>query len=532
VQVWDYIRKQGFLGMIIDQKYGGKGFSAHGHALVVQKLSTRSQSVGVTVMVPNSLGPGELLKRYGTQAEKDYYLPKLARGELIPCFGLTGPASGSDAASMRDTATVVEENGKLGVRATFKKRYITLAPVAGCVGLAVNLKDPSGLLKGKGKEGITIFLLERGLPGLRMGPRHDPLSAFFMNGTVEGEEVFIPIDKVLGGQERCGFGWNMLMDCLAEGRSISLPAGAIAIGKLSSIGVGAYARIRKQFKVPIADLEGVQEHLARIAGNTYVMMAAQGLTNSMLNQHEQPAVISAIMKQQCTSRGRMVVNDAMDVMGGAGICLGPANILGVNYMATPIAITVEGANTLTRSLIQYGQGLMRAHPHLLSVVRSVQKGDDPKGFNDALWKMVGHGFSNAGRSMAAVVTRSRSKSNLEGYYESQLSRLAANFALCADLSLTLGGRIKFAESLSGRYADVLSHIYLGYATLWFHAKNPAQGSDKVVDYVMANLLVDIQDVSDLCKPLLPMCLSLSSSYSTRTNTLRFMTFDPLGALSL
>lgn len=432
-----------------------------------------------------------------TQAEKDYYLPKLARGELIPCFGLTGPASGSDAAAMRDTATVVEENGVLGVRATFKKRYITLAPVAGCVGLAVNLKDPNGLLKGKGKEGISIFLLERDLPGLRMGPRHDPLAAFFMNGTVEGENVFIPIDKLLGGQERAGYGWNMLMDCLAEGRAISLPAGAIAIGKLSATAVGAYARIRKQFKVPIAELEGVQEHLARIAGNAYVMTAAQGLTNSMLNQHEQPAVISAIMKQQCTSRGRMVVNDAMDVLGGAGICLGPNNFMGTNYMATPIAITVEGANTLTRSLIQFGQGLMRAHPHLLSVVRSVQKGDDPAGFNAGLWGMVSHGAVNAGRSLGRTALRSRSKSDLEGYYESQLNRLASAFAVASDLSLTLGGKIKFAESLSGRYADVLSHLYLGYATLWFHSKFPAQGSEKVVDWVMANILVDIQ-VRVLC----------------------------------
>ncbi|TFJ84244.1 hypothetical protein NSK_004235 [Nannochloropsis salina CCMP1776] len=491
--VWDYIRKNGFLGMIIDKKYGGKGFSAHGHALVVQKLSTRSQSVGVSVMVPNSLGPGELLKRYGTEAEKDYYLPKLATGELIPCFGLTGPASGSDAAAMRDQAIVVEENGQLGVRATFKKRYITLAPVAGCVGLAVQLKDPNGLLKGKGKEGISIFLLERDLPGLRMGPRHDPLSAFFMNGTVEGENVFIPIDKLLGGQERAGYGWNMLMDCLAEGRAISLPAGAIAIGKLSVTAVGAYARIRKQFKVPIAELEGVQEHLARIAGHTYVITAAQSLTNSMLNQHEQPAVISAIMKQQCTSRGRQIVNDAMDVLGGAGICMGPNNFMGANYMATPIAITVEGANTLTRSLIQFGQGLMRAHPHLLSVVQAVQKGDDLQGFNKGLAGMFSHGAVNATRSFSKAFIRSRSKSNFEGYYESQLGRLAAAFAIASDLSLTMGGKIKFAESLSGRYADVLSNLYLGYATLWFHSKYPAQGSEAVAAWALDNILVDIQD---------------------------------------
>jgi alkylation response protein AidB-like acyl-CoA dehydrogenase len=248
-------------------------------------------------------------------------------------------------------------------------------------------------------EGITVFLLERQHEGLRMGDRHDPLAAFFMNGTVEGEDVFIPLDQIVGGQERCGFGWNMLMDCLAEGRSISLPAGSIACGKLSVAGVGAYARIRKQFKVPIAELEGVQEHMARIASNTYIMTAAQHLTNSMLAQHEQPAVISAIMKQQCTHRGRMVVNDAMDVLGGAGICNGPNNFMATNYMSTPIAVTVEGANTLTRSLIQFGQGLTRSHPHLLSVIRSIQAGDDQKGFTEALVKMIQHGAANAGRSI-------------------------------------------------------------------------------------------------------------------------------------
>jgi len=327
-----------------------------------------------------------------------------------------------------------------------------------------------------------------------MGDRHDPLAAFFMNGTVEGEEVFIPLDQIVGGQERCGFGWNMLMDCLAEGRSISLPAGSIACGKLSVAGVGAYARIRKQFKVPIAELEGVQEHMARIASNTYIMTAAQHLTNSMLAQHEQPAVISAIMKQQCTSRGRMIVNDAMDVLGGAGICNGPNNFMATNYMSTPIAVTVEGANTLTRSLIQFGQGLTRSHPHLLSVIRSIQAGDDQKGFNEALAKMIGHGVLNAGRSIARQPLASlQSKDNLEKYYSGQLERMSAHFALCADLSLTIGGKIKFAEMLSGRFADVLSNIYLGYAVLWFHSKYPAKGSEKVVDYAMKNILCDIQE---------------------------------------
>ena len=294
--------------MVIPKEYGGLGFTAHGHSQVVTKIASRSGSTAVTVMVPNSLGPGELLVRYGTEEQKNYYLPKLATGDIVPCFGLTGPSSGSDAASMRDLGIVEEQNGILGVRTTFKKRYITLAPVAGVVGLAFNLKDPNGLLKGVGAEGITIALLQKGHPGLRIGDRHDPLTAAFMNGTVEGEDVFIPMDMILGGQTRTGFGWNMLMDCLAEGRGISLPALSIAAAKGVAVSVGAYARIRKQFKIPIADMEGVQEGLARIAGQAYTMQSAQLLTNAMLNQHEQPAVISAIMKQQMTTRMREVTN--------------------------------------------------------------------------------------------------------------------------------------------------------------------------------------------------------------------------------
>lgn len=382
--VWEYLKREKFFGMIIPKKYGGLGFTAHGHSQVVTKIASRSGSAAVTVMVPNSLGPGELLMRYGTEAQKDWFLPRLASGDIIPCFGLTGPASGSDAASMRDTGIVEEQNGVLGVRTTFKKRYITLAPIAGVVGLAFNLKDPKGLLKGKGNEGITIALLKRGHPGMQIGPRHDPLSASFMNGTVEGENVFIPMSDLLGGQDRAGFGWNMLMDCLAEGRAISLPALSVAAAKGVTTTVGAYARIRKQFKVPLAEMEGVQELLARIGGNTYIMQSAQLLTNSMLNKHEQPAVISAIMKQQMTSRMRSVVNDGMDVLGGAGICNGPSNFLANAYSSIPIAITVEGANTLTRSLIQFGQGLTRAHPHLIHIVESIGKGNDMKGFNSAL----------------------------------------------------------------------------------------------------------------------------------------------------
>mmetsp|Transcript_17867 Transcript_17867/g.23161 ORF Transcript_17867/g.23161 Transcript_17867/m.23161 type:complete len:442 (-) Transcript_17867:312-1637(-) len=285
----------------------------------------------------------------------------------------------------------------------------------------------------------------------------------------------------------------MLMDCLAEGRAISLPALSVSAGKMCTTAVGAYARVRKQFKVPIAELEGVKEPLARIAGNTYIMTSAQHLVNSMINQHEQPAVISAIMKQQMTQRMRECVNDGMDIVGGAGICNGPANFLASPYMAVPIAVTVEGANILTRSLIQYGQGLMRSHPHLLNLVLAIQDGDNMKGFNENLTKIIGHAVGNTGRSFGRALLRSRSKGDLENYYESQLNRLSSAFAFSADLSLTLGGKIKFAEMLSGRYADVLSNLYLGYATLWFHNQNKCAGSEKILDYAMSNILCDIEE---------------------------------------
>lgn len=486
--VWSYMKSEKFFGMVIPKKYGGLGFSAHGHSLVVTKLASRSGSAAVSVMVPNSLGPGELLVRYGTESQKDYYLPRLADGDLIPCFGLTGPASGSDAASMRDLGIVEVQNGVLGIRATFKKRYITLAPIAGIVGLAFNLKDPNGLLKGVGSEGITIALLQKGHPGLRIGDRHDPLSGAFMNGTVEGENVFIPMSDLLGGQARAGFGWNMLMDCLAEGRGVSLPALSVAAARGVAGMVGSYARIRKQFKVPIAEMEGVQEPLARISGNAYIMISAQKLTNAMLNQHEQPAVISAIMKQQMTARMRQVVNDGMDILGGAGICNGPANFLANAYANVPIAVTVEGANILTRSLIQFGQGLTRSHPHLINVIKAIQHGDDMKGFNKEIAATILHAVNNTTASVGRALFRSRSQSDLQSYYESQLSRLSANFALCSDFAMALGGKLKFAEFTSGRFADILSNLFLGYAVLWHYTKFPTKDVEPVVQYAMDSLL--------------------------------------------
>jgi alkylation response protein AidB-like acyl-CoA dehydrogenase len=487
---WDKCKKDGFFGMIIPKQYGGKGFSAHGHSQVVQIISTRSGSAAGTITVPNSLGPGELLMRYGTEEQKNYFLPQLAKGELIPCFGLTAPHSGSDAESMSEAyGEVVERDGKLGIVASFNKRYITLAPVAGVVGLAFQLKDPNKLLKGTGNEGITIALLERDHPGLNMGRRHDPLVASFMNGTVTGKDVFIPMEKIIGGQNRCGFGWNMLMDCLAEGRSVSLPASAVGGAKLAVNAVGAYARIRKQFRVPIAEMGGVQEALGRIGSEAYILTSAQMLINSMLAKHEQPAVLSAVMKYETTSRARSVINDAMDVMGGAGICRGPSNLVGNGYMSLPIAITVEGANILTRSMITFGQGLNRAHPNLISIINSIEKGNDVKGFTTAVQGFLGHLGSNIFRSLSRAVARPRSKTDQIAYYEGQLSRLASNFAVCADLALVLGGRLKFEEMLSGRFADAFGTLYLGYACLWYAQKNKdVEGLSAVAEMALETIL--------------------------------------------
>ena len=406
-EVWDYIREKKFMGMVMPKKFGGLGFSGHGHAVVIEKIGGRSPTAGTTVAVPNSLGPGELLYHYGTPEQQNFYLPRLAHGIEIPCFGLTGPASGSDAASMRDEGIVVKENGVLGIRATFNKRYITLAPVATVIGLAFKLKDPDNLLT-VGKEGITVALLPtepnpivpQGVPGLRTGPRHNPLNVGFMNGTVQGDSVFIPMSAVIGGEERCGFGWNMLMECLGEGRGISLPAGAVAAARLCTLAVGGYARVRKQFKVPIADMEGVQEKLANIGMITYQVSAAQAMFDAVLANGEKPPVLSAIMKHECTEKGRVATNEGMDIIGGAGISRGPANFLAPVYVNTPVCITVEGANALTRSLIIYGQGLTRSHPHLLHLIKAIQDGDNMDEFNAQLKNIIAHAATNFGRSIA------------------------------------------------------------------------------------------------------------------------------------
>lgn len=504
-EAWDYMRDEKFFGMKIPKEWGGLGFSTAAVSAVLSKLATQCFDANATVAVPNSLGPGELLVRYGTPAQKEYFLPRLADGTLIPCFGLTGPHSGSDATSLIGSDAIVEErNGELGLRATFKKRYITLAPVAGCVGLGLNLADPDNLLKGRGNSGFTVALLERHHPGLNMGDRHMPLNAAFMNGTVEGEDVWIPMSHVLGGQERCGFGWNMFVECLAEGRGVSLPAGSIGAARTVCSAVGAYARVRKQFRVPIAEFGGIQEALADSASDGLITIAGGDLMNAIVDNHEAPMVISSIMKQNCTERGRRIVERGMDVAAGSAICRGDRNYLGNAYMSLPIAITVEGANIMTRSFQVIGQGLTRCHPHMLELIQSLQaKGDDPKHvaqFTKQLRAVIGHGTSNLAYSLGrgfqsslSNLTRSKNAYKngdaLLAHHEKQLLRLSANFALTADLCFTLGGRLKFEELLMGRLADALGSIFLGYSTLHHYSRKrgSVEGLESVVEHAMLRL---------------------------------------------
>jgi len=512
-EAWDYMRNERFFGMKIPKEWGGLGFSTNAVSAVLAKLATQCFDANATVAVPNSLGPGELLARYGTKEQKEYFLPRLADGTLIPCFGLTGPHSGIDATSLIGSDCVVQkhpETGELGVVANFKKRYITLAPVAGVVGLGLNLKDPENLLEGNGGEGFTVALLERDHPGLRMGPRHIPLAAAFMNGTVEGEDVWIPMSLILGGQERCGFGWNMFVECLAEGRGVSLPAGSIGAARVVVSGVGAYTRVRKQFRVPIAEFGGIQEAMAKAGSDGLITIAGGDVMNAIVDNHEAPMVISSVMKQNCTERGRRIVECGMDIAAGSAICRGDKNYMGNAYMSLPIAITVEGANIMTRSFQIIGQGLTRCHPHMSELLDALMlpPAEEKKGtetFVKQFYKIVGHGVSNFVYSVtrglgATASTKTRSKKaykngdDLIAHHEKQLLRLSANFALSADLCFTLGGRLKFEELLMGRLSDALGAIYLGYATLHhFHRRRDIEGLDALTEHAMLRLEREAQD---------------------------------------
>jgi acyl-CoA dehydrogenase len=477
-EVWRFIKEHGFFGMIIPKKYGGLEFSALAHSAVVMKVASRSVSAAVTVMVPNSLGPAELLLHYGTDRQKDHYLPRLARGEEVPCFGLTSPDAGSDAASIPDRGVVCRGTFEgrpdvLGIRLNWEKRYITLGPVATVLGLAFRLFDPDRLLGGEEDRGITLALIPTSTPGVRIGTRHNPLDIAFQNGPNWGENVFIPMDWIIGGRDYIGQGWRMLMDCLAAGRSISLPALSTGAGKLASRFTGGYARVRKQFKLPIGRFEAIEEVLSRLAGYTYLMDAARTLTARAVDLGEKPAVASAIVKYQLTEHMRKVVNDAMDILGGAGICLGPRNFMGRVYQSLPIAITVEGANILTRALIIYGQGAVRCHPYVLREMHAVADSNRARAlaeFDRAFFGHIGFLISNLARAFWLGLTNARLvRAPIDGpaaRYCQKLTRLSAAFALISDMAmLALGGTLKRKERISARFADVLSYLYLASAVI-------------------------------------------------------------------
>ncbi|MGN6383433.1 MAG: acyl-CoA dehydrogenase, partial [Dyella sp.] len=475
--VWEFIKKNKFFGMIIPKQYGGLQFSALAHSAVLQKLATMSATVASTVAVPNSLGPAELLLHYGSEEQKNHYLPRLAVGEEIPCFALTGPYAGSDATSLTDYGIVckqvVDGVETLGVKLTFDKRYITLAPIATVVGLAFRMYDPEHLLGDKEDLGITLALLPRSTPGLQIGRRHFPLNIPFQNGPVHGKDVFAPLTTLIGGPHMAGHGWRMLVECLSVGRAISLPSNATGGVRMAVAATGAYARLRKQFGLSIARFEGVEEALARIGGLTYATAALSRATAAAVDRGEKPAVPSAIAKYHATEWGRIVAGDAMDVHGGKGVQLGPKNYAGRAWQGVPIAITVEGANIMTRSLMIFGQGAIRCHPYVLKEMQALSiadYGDRLKTFDRALFGHIGFGISNAVRSFTLGITGSAigdaaGDAYTRRYYR-KLNRYSAALALCADVFMgVLGGKLKFKEKLSARLGDVLSYLYIASAML-------------------------------------------------------------------
>ena len=476
---WQFARDRGFLGMIIPKKYGGKEFSAYMHSQVVMKLSTRCSALAVQVMVPNSLGPAELLLHYGTEQQKDYYLPRLAAGTDVPCFALTSPYAGSDAAAIPDTGVVCfgqfEGRDTLGLRISWDKRYITLGPIATLLGLAFRAVDPDGLLPPGATPGITCALIPTDHPGVVIGRRHWPLNAVFQNGPTSGRDVFIPMQWVIGGPPQIGKGWRMLMECLAAGRAISLPSSSVGMAKMAVRGTSAYCAVRRQFHTAIGKFEGIHEALARMGGNLYTMDAARKLSALAVDLGEKPAVISAIAKYHVTERGRAVVNDGMDILGGKGICMGPANFLARAYQQLPIAITVEGANILTRCLIIFGQGAIRAHPYVLREMRACAEPDQRKAERDFDAAFFGHAAfvcANAVRALCYGLSASlfaptppQTVPAMRPYYRAA-GRLSTAFALLTDVAMfTLGADLKRRERISARLGDVLSQLYLISATL-------------------------------------------------------------------
>jgi len=500
--IWAFLKTNGFFGMIIPKEYGGHGFSAIAHSRVVTKISTRSVAAAVTVMVPNSLGPGELLLHYGTDDQKKYYLPRLAKGDEIPCFGLTGPEAGSDAAATQSEGIVekrtIGDKEVLGLRLNWKKRYITLAPVATLVGLAFRIKDPEHLLGDKEDLGISCALISSDLPGVDIGERHDPMGVPFMNGPIVGKDVFAPLDCIIGGRAGIGQGWRMLMECLAAGRSISLPALSVGAAQMATRISGAYATVREQFDTPIGRFEGIEEPLARIAGKTYMMTATRTLTCGALDAGEKPAVLSAIAKAYLTEGMREVVTDAMDIRAGAAIQRGPRNSLARMWDAVPIGITVEGANILTRSMIIYGQGAIRCHPFVQHEITSIAE-NDLKKFDQALFGHINLLARNATRAKLLAWSGSRfakaPRTEDTARYYQHLSRFSAAFELLSDVAMgTLGGSLKRREKISGRLADALAYMYLASASLKrYHDEAKTTANYNLVRWSTEHCLYRVQE---------------------------------------
>jgi acyl-CoA dehydrogenase len=504
--VWAYIKSRGFFAMIIPRRYGGLEFSAYAHSCVLIKIASRSATASSTIAVPNSLGPAELLLHYGTEAQKEHYLPRLARGEDVPCFALTGPRAGSDAASIPDTGIVCKGQWQgeeiVGIRLNFSKRYITLAPVATLIGLAFRLYDPDHLKGDKTDLGITCALIPRATPGVVIGRRHFPLNIPFQNGPIQGRDVFVPLDAIIGGFATAGQGWRMLVEQLSVGRCISLPSSATGGAQAAVYASGAYARIRRQFNTPIGSFEGIEQILARMAARTYIIDAARSVTAGAIDGGEKPSVPSAMLKYHATEIGRMIANDAMDVHGGKGICLGPKNYLGRGYQIVPVGITVEGANILTRNLIIFGQGAVRCHPFVLKEMNAAKNPDREAGMRDFDRAVVGHvGFaiSNAVRSLVLGLTSARftrvPEARATARFFQHVNRYSASFALATDIAmLALGGYLKKKETLSARLGDVLSSMYLASMVLKHHENQGREPADlPLVEWACRSLLYQAQE---------------------------------------
>ncbi|WP_349971803.1 acyl-CoA dehydrogenase [Pseudomonas caspiana] len=508
-RAWEHIKQHGFFALIIPKEFGGKGFSAYAHSQVAMKLATRSGDLASTVMVPNSLGPAELLLHYGTDEQRNHYLPRLARGDDIPCFALTGPLAGSDAGAMPDTGIICKGQWQgeevIGLRLNWEKRYITLGPVATLLGLAFKAYDPEHLLGEEVDLGISLALIPTDTPGVEIGRRHLPLGAAFMNGPNSGKDVFIPLEYLIGGQEMLGKGWMMLMNCLSVGRSISLPAVGTGAAKFTSLVTGQYAQVREQFNVPLSAFEGIQESLARIGGNAWLMDSARMLTANAVDLGEKPSVLSAILKYHLTERGRECITHAMDVHGGKGIIMGPNNYLGRNWQGAPIFITVEGANILSRNLMIFGQGAIRCHPFVLKEMALAGRSDHDQAlleFDSLLLKHIGFAVSNVASTFILNLgfghfEKAPGDSLSQGYYRA-LNRQAAAFATLADLSMMLlGGELKRRERLSARLGDVLSHLYLASAALKrYHDLNYPEHLQPVFRWAMEEALGESERALD------------------------------------